>query len=786
MLSITWRNSIDPKEVELRNAALEVAATKTPIKPISRPPDLPTVSILYLVKNEWVTMIDSVSSLVPLGTEIIIGIDTETDSLEAMAFFDASRRKTEDECREYFSRPDRIFEQVTIADIAEFVGHEPAIYRDYLQRTYLTNGKPTEIAAKKCLEIVGAGKIIPIDFNNHFSNARNELLAHCTGDYVFMVDGHEFLNDPHKMVIAFQQALLEEPGFLRMGVAIDMQDSPAKEVNIQCRLFKRTPEAHYERGVHNQLIVGNPDERVPSVWSVKLVHQRPAFLQYLRTPQRSQMTTDHMGAMEDHHSAYYMALAHHKAKSYQEAVDCYMKYLELNPKGIEAAYVCAMAGVLLNDHLDQQDAAVDMFSRGIATDVNSAFNYLALAEHYIRKGDDEPDTLRKEEYYKKGLSFATHADLCEMPKSSIALPQVAYTWEPSVRMAECLARLGNPERAVATLMEAKASASPDIAEELEKHAKEIAAVHYTLKSDELKQARAEGRKTIYIVDGMYPNNVFSEQVERVADYVGMHVIRDNTLNVNRMLSSDVVWVDWHDQSAELASRIYRNDRKVYVRTHAYETFAPVSNVIYDNLDMLYVDGWLVGRKMVEKFGCPADKVRLLPYVPYPFSFTNCVDPNNMDVVMLKYINHKNGYQHLPDIAKRCPEFTFHVGGTVQEERIYDEIVYRCAHEGIYNIVFYGNIGDNEKVTHFSRGSRYLILSSFEGDNVSIKEAKLCGLQTFAMSHEWNHGNDHLIIGKGLDEMVSLLKTTPYEVPDTEYIFKLYESTSEEVLRAITA
>lgn len=796
MIDLTHPVCISDQDITLRSIATRVAVTGEPLPKPERPKDMPSVSLLFLLKNEWMTAERAVALTLPFVTEIIIGIDTETDTINAFAFAEAVERKTRAECLEFFSAPERISREVTYEELCEWLGVKPDTFAVELRDKYLIDGHPTRRAAERCLAMVGKGEIIDIDFKNHFSNARNQLLDRCTGDFVFVVDGHEFLTDVWHLMAAFKQAEVELPGFLRMGLMVDMQDSPAKESNIQTRIFRRVPGIHYERGVHNQIIIeGELSNREPSTWDVALVHQRPAFLQYLRVPQRSQMTNTYMGDVGDHHDAYYMAIDAHKCQRWDEAIKWYERYMELNPEGIEAAYVSAMCGFIQSDRLHNLPEAIKAYKRGISCSPQAAFCYLGLAETYIQMGDelDASETIEQadkkylqEEYYKTALLYAQQSTTCEMPKSTIALPQTAYTFEPKIRLAEAYSRLGDPHLGVYWYGEAINEIPEDdpLKADLELRMHEVASIHYRLRNDARK---ASSKKTFYLVDSM---GQFSEQVAEIAAGLGFEVISDREANVNKYLSCDVCWCDWLDENAFNLSRVFKSDRRLIIRCHSYESFSgiygtPPASINWDNVDVLGAASNLVARKLQMKYGVPKEKARILPVVPNPENFKGIViDPTNRDVVIVKRVNYKSGMELLPELARMTPEFTYHLAGTIQDERLYDHLVYQCVSQSINNIKIYGHIESFELPTHLSRGTRFLNLSPWESTPVSLREAQAAGLQVFVLNAEWVSEFPGMIVARNLTEMAAMLKDVPYARQEVG-LEKIYEATRKEIADAIT-
>ena len=113
-------------------------------------------------------------------------------------------------------------------------------------------------------------KIIEFPLNGHFSNFKNNLKEHCTGDWVFQIDADEY---PHKSLIENLKKLLEMNPTVEMFLVprVNTVEGLTQEhiskwrwnlnennwVNwpdYQTRIIQNSPKIKWQNKVHEQII----------------------------------------------------------------------------------------------------------------------------------------------------------------------------------------------------------------------------------------------------------------------------------------------------------------------------------------------------------------------------------------------------------------------------------------------------------------------------------------------------------------------------------------------------
>ena len=97
-------------------------------------------------------------------------------------------------------------------------------------------------------------KVFRFKFERNFAEARNRMLVHCTKEWVFQLDGHEYLDE--KCAPLFARMLENIPDDVdAVGFRLKMQDEDGNYSGIQLRLFRNNGEIKYRNSVHNVLTV---------------------------------------------------------------------------------------------------------------------------------------------------------------------------------------------------------------------------------------------------------------------------------------------------------------------------------------------------------------------------------------------------------------------------------------------------------------------------------------------------------------------------------------------------
>lgn len=704
-----------------------------------KPEGFPRLSLIMIVKNEWATLERCVHSIAPCLDELIIGVDRETDESIAFAYEEAFARKNKYEAFEYFAKflPENRY--ATMEEIAEYIGMPVEELRAASAEKSLA--RPTMAAALRCLELVGKGEVFEIDFNANFSESRNLTLAKATGEIILYLDGHEYCEN----AMSLFRTLTEEAPNLdwHFGyVRLDERDVDSRTQIVQNRMFKNVPGVRFERGVHNKVIIPSLEEdkseSEPLALSpMLLVHERPDWLAAFRKTQRQDMTEKYMGEGDDTGSLYFAGLSAFSREDWDRALEKFDEYLAKSPRGAESAYIAWLKGRALELEKKDPDAAEAAWLDGTRRFPNAAWLWLELSRLYMDKASkikDNPEERR--EVADFALSYARLAAGCELIVPTVAIPTTCFTWEPLVRLAEIYGFIKDYDNAtefLARALEYRDSIPSDTLGKIDGLIGPTRKLAAKKASDDARVSKKSKKRMLAIFDRSLQ---FTRDVLEVAQEIGLEVEVYQQFEPRVAYRADIWWCDWADESAFLASRTYRDDRKLIVRCHSAEAFTDwPGQILWRNVDIPLVAAKNTQNRLASCFGIDTERFQTLTVYPNPDEFKKPTE-NRQNVALVGRVNQKKGFELLPDLAALLPERKILVGGTVEDERLYEQIVERSVAMGVSNLNFMGHLSALERNDFYCQAGHYVSLSPWETLSVACCEAELCGLPVYTLDYEW--------------------------------------------------
>lgn len=784
MFELLGPTRIDPKDTFLREITSRVArGQKLDPKP-SLPEGFPSISVIMIVKNEWQTLASAVASVQPFASELIIGVDRNTDSPISFAYQLAFEKMPLDKCVPFFDKIMAGERYATFAEIAQFIDMGAL---DLERLCDERSAKlPTWSEANRCLKAIGVGEVFWLDFKDHFSEARNETIKRATGDYMMMIDGHEYFRNPEVFIDGFANVLKYHGEFFRLAVTLDEIDSPHRQTIAQDRLFKRTPGAHYERGVHNMLKIPEEDIerfRPPYIQDLVLVHDRPQWLAHFREPQRHKMTKMHMGAENDLSSLYYAGISAHRRGDFEVAKKKYQEYLDGNKKGPEAAYIAMMMARAFFQEGDPENALEWALMGGMMCPA-AAYCWHFAAVVLLKTEESLEDEYDQRKTVMEALDLLRLAASCEVPNSTQAVPTSAYGWETFLAMSDAYCRLGDNEKAVECMQRAiQSGCPPDAAMAIYR----LIAMGQQASLAELEAKISADRtgKTLYICDKMMQ---FTRDVAEIAQSAGYQIVFSQEFDPKKALFADVIWCDWADENAVAATHFPLGDRKLIVRCHSYETYTPMPREIrWEAVTVPLCSCEHAAKRIEDKFGIYLDW-RFLTVVPNPEQFPLLKKFESTDVLFLGRFNSKKGVENIPELAALLPTRIVRVGGTLQDERLYEGLIDRCLRTGLGNIALYGHLDACETNDFLSMGKFYVSFSPWETYSVAMMEAMCRGIYCYALDFEWTDWyEDQITRCPSVYDMARMIQSQTNEIPraeSREWVARKYEgmrNTIKEIL-----
>lgn len=681
---------LTPFLIGIRQLGDRVAQFHAPISEASE--RLPSITALMIVKNEWETLEAVVDRIAPFVDEIVIGVDTTTDEPLSFAYREAVLRRGANACFDFFETK-LVHEKrlATMSEISEFMGVSLEKLESRVS-AFLKVGKPTLIAANRCVKKIGKGKVLEVDFSNSFSNARNQLAGHATSEFCMFVDGHEFLETSHNLKIELLKAENMLPGFVRCNLLVYMEDSSTKESLFQTRVWRNIDGWRFERDVHNILHVPGEDEgkNVQLSDGIRLVHRRPVWLQFYRNPQRTNMITEHMGdASDPDANLYYRAMTAHRGENLDEAIPLYRRYLEINGPNPESAMMAWYLGRIYEGYKEDYAEAELCYSEGLRRNGQAAFCLLGLARCAYKKFQGEQDEENKKRLLENAIGYCKLAASCEIVRCTIALPEESYTYEPHYLLAKMYDDAGDRGKSVQELkLCLEYDLEPNLKEEITSILARQQLVLCNEREEQVKSQREDGKRNLYIID---PERKAFDQVYSLADRSNWSINAAAVLNIDLFYLADVIWIEGVREETVQASLTYRGERKLVVRVHQEDLTSPYLRMVnWRNVHVV-----AVSENVSLLFAELTDN---LPPVVIPALFQPPSEPRYPKAIkricLFGDIEQGSGVWLLPEFLRMLPQgVVVKVVGKVVDPVLYESLWKRLY--GSVSVEFCGEISSGE-------------------------------------------------------------------------------------------
>lgn len=287
----------------------------------------------------------------------------------------------------------------------------------------------------------------------HFAHARNQCINRCSGDWIFMSEGHERLVMGQDVLLALDRAF--PPGtkvayVLRSGYS---HDGASLQQWAFPWLFANDTRIRFRRPTHNDLDFpqGLLCVRMPQV---RTLHERAADRSAERAIQRK--SQNRVSLLEDwvtrgsEQSLYYLATEWREFAP-EKSIERLHQFLALPPKNGPARYQARLV-------LAKELARRENLPEARAVLLRAAEDDWSRVDHWVWLGDiaylqDKPEeALQWYRYAATGIN--------EPPFTMWWLDMALYTYIPAERLAMCYARLGRAEDALAWARKAR-SLLPD-------------------------------------------------------------------------------------------------------------------------------------------------------------------------------------------------------------------------------------------------------------------------------------------------------------------------------------
>jgi tetratricopeptide (TPR) repeat protein len=577
-------------------------------------------------------------------------------------------------------------------------------------------------------------------WKDSFSDARNEGMDKCTGDWIFILDGHEFIpnqwfNITENTSIDSQKGLElikskltkdgcsglngEENGesdevFLCLYQQPFIGQTP-NNFFMQPRIYRNGRSKmdgehngkpiRYGRAAHNTIKFTRPELSVHFP-EVMIIHDAPESNREERRLQRGEMNVKQLNDDlkindKDTRALFYLGNTHLELKEYDKAVDCYKKYLKYQKAEHSELYQCLLNMALAYKGNDQTRDAQDTLGLALASDPSRRDAVVLLG-----------DIAQDKEDYEKAITFYDQALTIQAKPSRMFNNGGVYTWLPHQSLAMCYKALGNKAMAISHLK---------------------ICLNYANHEGWHKELKELGEsKNVLILDSM---GSFTGDFEKYMKGRGYDVIAVKEFTPYLGMWADYIWCEWADRNA---TGIKDFANKTVIRVHGYEA--------YQNQAIFGQINWEC-KKVV--FVAEHIKKMMMGLVPSLNGqctvISNGVDTDKFYIKERKrdrnnvgyagFLNGKKNPMRLAKIIKDHPEKVFHLRVDWQDNFLKNAFEYET--KKCKNIVYHGRYED---LNDFWNKMTYVISTSdIESFSYNIAEGMSAGCEPLV--YNWKGAKD---------------------------------------------
>ncbi len=233
---------------------------------------------------------------------------------------------------------------------------------------------------------------------------------------------------------------------------------------------------------------------------------------------------------------------------------------------------------------------------------------------------------------------------------------------------------------------------------------------------------------------------------------------------------DVIWVEWANYLAVVASHIKPKKKKMFIRLHSYEIFTDYPmDIDWRGIDKLIFVAPHIEEIFFERFPGLKEVIRDTEVVFNGLNLNEIPFDDRKpgyDIAWVAHINYKKApelsLQVIKKLVEKNAEYKLHIAGDFQDPR-YDVYMRHLVRymDLEKNVLFYGWVDDMEE---FWRNKNYLLSTSLhEGHPYNIMEAMARGIKPVI---HWFRGADELYSRDWLfatvDDAVKIITSGSYD------------------------
>ena len=271
-------------------------------------------------------------------------------------------------------------------------------------------------------------RVFSFTWNGSFSDARNENIALCSGDYVFLLDGHEYVDERSiKKILDIKQ---DQKGFKVFLLGIVMHGQNVESKMMQARMFHNSYRYHEKS--HNVLLFAESD--AAKLIDCDIHHKRSDKLTEARSQQRREMNIKDLKERikrGDRRAEAQIATEYMSWHEWGNAIKALNKYIG-KPVHDNELYQVRINLAMSYYHNKQYDEAEKVLFECFKNNPEKRNAHLVcLASLYHQCGR-----------YFKGIYYAILATDYIAPEQYFFLYPAFYTYEPWRILRNCYEKIG--------------------------------------------------------------------------------------------------------------------------------------------------------------------------------------------------------------------------------------------------------------------------------------------------------------------------------------------------------
>jgi len=504
-----------------------------------------------------------------------------------------------------------------------------------------------------------------------FSEARNYGMDMATGDYILIMDGHEYFPETFynitenkdlpiiQILSAVKEKIGREPAD-EVFFYLYQQPFTGNVPNnyfLQPRIYRNGKGDNGEmirfgRASHNVIQNTNPDKSAHYP-EVIIIHDAPDENRAWRKEQRIEMNTKRLEEdiaknEKDSRAWFYLGNTHLEARKIDDAINAYDKYLSLKSPNSSEKYQCYYHYALALKEQKKNSEAIDKLYKAVRIDPTRRDAYLLIG-----------DLCEEVEDHEKAIHNYNSALMLKPKDSRMFSNGAVNTWMPFERLSQVYEKTGDYINATLNLKMAQRYLQPPEWEEKIK-------------------AWSRDRLRILIIDSI---GSFTKPLFDSLKQDGHEVIQVKGYDNKLAAWADVIWQEWGD--ANILQNMYLH--KTIMRIHGYEAY--VNQSILQQIDETKLKGIV----------CVAQHIAdILPFASAQV-IQNGVDckkfynknTKRMDksIGYAGLLNAKKNPMRLADIIKNNSDYNFHLRVTWQDQML--ESAFKHETKDCDNIVYHG-------------------------------------------------------------------------------------------------